>query len=112
MRTVGFASLAAACASLVLCTAAASAAPLSFGPPQQYAYGGSDIAVGDFNRDGVPDLAVANHDLGVLVRTGQPHGRFSPAYIYKIPRFPDETQRDHAGEIEVGDVNGDGDLDL
>ncbi len=42
----------------------------------------NDIAVGDFNRDGRPDLAIANHetqDVTVLLATGEEDSRRRPA---------------------------------
>jgi len=64
------------------------------------------IAVGDFNGDGIPDLAVSNIDLASNVGTveillGNGDGTFSPISSY--------------GGIAVGDVadfNGDGKLDI
>src|SRR5260370_3930075 len=62
--------------------------------------GGNSFAVGDFNGDGVPDLAVANDGLVVLLGNGD--GSFqAPLYL-----GPDGFS------VAVGDFNGDGRLDL
>jgi len=63
------------------------------------------VAVGDFNADGIPDLAVTNtKDTTVSVLLGDGTGKFhvaeSPA-VGNGPRF-----------VVVGDFNGDGKLDL
>jgi hypothetical protein len=65
------------------------------------------VAVGDFNGDGIPDLAVANNDAAsVSILLGNTSGGFSPA-----PGSP------HAVgslpiSIAAGDFNGDGIADL
>jgi RHS repeat-associated protein len=65
------------------------------------------IAVGDFDGDGKPDLAVANgRDTTVTILLGQGGGAFKPA-----PQSP-VTVGDGPGSIAVGDFNGDGKLDL
>jgi len=63
------------------------------------------IAIGDFDGDGRPDLAVVNTDtnnLSVLRNLGG--GTFSAATNYVAGQYP--------LEIAAGDVNGDGKLDL
>ncbi len=65
------------------------------------------IAVGDLNRDGALDLAVANNSSGrVTILLGTGSGGFmqaagSPVTVGSAPRF-----------IAVGDLNADGNLDL
>jgi hypothetical protein len=79
----------------------------SFGPPANFAVGNSPerVAVGDFNRDGNPDIAVANGvSWNVSVLLGNGSGGFGPATNY-------DTTTEPAG-IVVGDFNLDGTPDI
>ncbi len=69
----------------------------------------NDIAAGDFNHDGHPDLAFANHETQHLtVLLGDGRGGFAPA-----PGSPVTVAvRPHPHGIATGDFNGDGNLDL
>jgi len=63
------------------------------------------VAVGDFNGDGIPDIAVpdeTNSTVGLLMGNGD--GSFQDPINYKVP----------AGvyDLVAGDFNGDGNLDL
>jgi hypothetical protein len=62
-----------------------------------------DVAVADFNGDGVPDLAVTNDDFPretVSVLLGNGDGTFQPAVSYPVGYTP--------FRVEVGDLNHDG----
>lgn len=73
---------------------------------------GSSVAIGDFNGDGHPDLVMANEcqsnincdNGGVSVLLGNGDGTFQPAISYKAGYVP--------VAVAVGDLNGDGHLDL
>ncbi len=69
----------------------------------------NDIAIGDFNRDGKLDLALANHEEKHLtVLWGDGRGDFKPA-----PNSPVAVEvRPHVHGVATGDLNGDGNLDL
>jgi hypothetical protein len=72
------------------------------------------VAIGDLNGDGHLDLAVANYNdpLGfgegmISVFLGDGNGTFSAATLY-----PTGTGVPGAQSVAIGDVNGDGRLDL
>jgi hypothetical protein len=79
------------------------------GSPFPAGYMPNDIAIADFNKDGKPDLAFANHDRKYLtVLAGDGSGGFKPL---KGSPFPVEV-RPHTHGLAVGDFNSDGNLDL
>src|SRR5215207_3193852 len=81
--------------------------PVTFTGPTNFAVGDgpNSVAVGDFNGDGDPDLAVANEFSGsVSVLLGGAGGSFSAATNIATGGFP--------FAVAVGDFNGDGDPDL
>jgi hypothetical protein len=65
----------------------------------------ASVAVGDFNGDGKPDLAVANYfGYSVSVLLGHGDGTFQTRVDYAMGNAP--------GAVTVGDFNGDGKADL
>ena len=71
-------------------------------------YGPLAVAVGDFNGDGIPDLAVADSDIywgnAVSLLTGNGDGTFQLARRYSAGIVP--------SAIVAADFNGDGNVDL
>jgi hypothetical protein len=81
----------------------ANGSPFATGPNP------SDIDVGDFNGDGNPDLAIANHSVKlvtVLVGNGKGQFAFGPGSPFEVPSNP------HPHGIAVAEFNGDQKLDL
>lgn len=79
------------------------------GSPFPAGHNPNDIAVGDFNRDGKLDLALANHEERYLtLLLGDGRGGFTPA---SNSPFPVEV-KPHTHGVAAGDLNGDGNLDL
>ena len=69
----------------------------------------NDVAIGDFNNDGNPDLAFANHERKYLtVLSGNGRGNFT---AFPNSPFPVEVIP-HTHGIATGDFNKDGKLDL
>jgi hypothetical protein len=69
----------------------------------------NDVAIGDFNKDGNPDLAFANHErkyLTVLLGNGQGNFTVAPKSPFPVEVIP------HTHGIATGDFNNDGRLDL
>ena len=92
--------------SHLLFAAAAQAQRVSFIARLDFEAGRSPIsvAVGDFNGDGVLDLAVANGSNYVSVLLGNGDGSFQAAQSFGSGTGP--------ASVTVGDFNGDGALDL
>ncbi len=68
-----------------------------------------DIAVGDFNGDGRPDAAIANHETSdITILLGDGAGGFAPAI--GSPVF--SGSRPHVHSVSAADLTGDGNLDL
>ena len=93
--------------SLLLATAmpALGQCPLSFVSAGNYAAGDgpTSVALGDFNADGRPDLAVANSS-NVSVLLSNANGTFQARVNYAVGSGP--------GSVAVGDFNADGRPDL
>ena len=63
------------------------------------------IVTGDFNRDGIPDLAVVSYSEGdIFVYQGRGDGTFGNRVRYRVGSTP--------AQIVAADFNGDGILDL
>lgn len=87
---------------------------------------GKSMAAGDFNHDGLADLAVSDYENDPLVESGVVHVSYSApgqgvstddvVFIDILPGIfplPDQEAADHFGEaLAVGDFNGDGVDDL
>lgn len=67
----------------------------------------SSLAIGDFNHDGLPDIATcltATGSVSVLMNDLRNPGTFLPPIVYTVPGNP--------LALTTGDFNGDGNLDL
>jgi hypothetical protein len=79
------------------------------GSPFAAGHAPNDLAVGDFNGDHKPDLAIVNHDTPHLtLLLGDGRGGFTPA-----PKSPFTTQsKPHPHGVAAADFNRDGNLDV
>ena len=96
-----------AAVSHLLLAAAAESQGVSFIVRTDFRVGNSpgSVAVGDFDGDGKPDLAVVDSgSANVSVLLGNGDGSFQAAQDFGVGRSPNS--------VAVGDVNGDGRPDL
>jgi hypothetical protein len=71
----------------------------------------SEMALADFDEDGVPDIVLADHEsYDVAVWLGRGDGQYTPAA--GSPFVAREGKQPHTHGLAVADVNGDGDLDI
>ena len=90
---------------LLLLSLCASASVFSVAPSYTTGKAPNGVAVGDFNGDGIPDIATSTDATGgIYVLLGTGGGKFAAAVQYA-------TSQPAAG-LAVGDMNGDGKLDL
>jgi hypothetical protein len=88
--------------------ASATTRPIRFAPAQTFPSGiahTTRVAVGDFNGDGYPDLAVSSNYNHVAIFLGKGDGTFGAPTIYRLRFYV-------TGSVVVGDFNDDGKLDL
>ncbi len=64
----------------------------------------TSVASGDFNQDGINDLAISGSTKGVFIYLGRGDGKFEFSEVI--------TLTNEVGIIKVGDMNGDDNLDL
>ena len=89
------------------CATLWGSSPISFNAPLTYLTGGpvTGAAVGDFNGDGKPDIAVtSNYGNSISIFLGKGDGTFQAPVPYAVGSGP--------AAVAVGDFNRDGKLDL
>src|SRR5437868_5495939 len=101
--------IAGTCAITVVLCSAEDPQPLfeaAPGSPIAVAGGPQNLAIGDVNNDGKPDLVIAcvKDSIAVLLGDGAGGFRAAPGSPVKLTHSP--------GEMALGDINGDGNLDL
>jgi hypothetical protein len=89
----------------------------TFKPPSFFSTGTDTdpvaIMVGDFNQDGIPDLAVANYSTStVSIFIGVGNGTFQPHVDYAVGNLGVNHPEAEPTSIAIADFNGDGYPDL
>ena len=70
-----------------------------------------DLTIGDLNNDGIPDVVTANKDSdSISVLLGNSDESLDAADVYQTG--PGSVERLYPEHIELGDLNGDGNLDV
>src|SRR3954468_16235171 len=90
---------------VLACTLHAATAQVTFSS-SAYPSGGSDTfsVTGDFNGDGIPDLALADFSNSVAILLGHTDGSYVLLDRYPVGHEP--------SQVVTGDLNNDGKLDL
>ena len=107
MKRRGQLSICAVAAAVLVSVGWTSVQAAEFGTPLFFNCDNAPhaVAAGDFNGDGIPDLAVANNLSGdVTILIGKGNGTFQTAVNYTAGSFPTS--------LAVGDFNQDGHLDI
>lgn len=94
--------------AFVLLNGIALARPIRFSPAQSFPSGithTARVAVGDFNGDGYPDLAISSTYNWVAIFLNNGDGTFGGPTVYTLTYYV-------TGQVAVGDFNRDGHLDL
>jgi uncharacterized protein YfaP (DUF2135 family) len=84
-------------------------------PTTNYASGNGPIsvAIADVNKDGHPDLVVANETDGTLsIFLGNGDGTFAAQTVIALPGATTSTMATKPSAVVTGDFNDDGDIDL
>jgi hypothetical protein len=77
----------------------------SYGVHYRTGFGPTSVSTGDFDEDGIVDLAVTNHaSNNILILIGTGGGAFTPSISYSVGRWPWSSVSD--------DFNEDGHLDI
>jgi len=66
----------------------------------------STVAYGDFNKDGLMDMAALTNPTTITVSLANPDGSYSVSATLTAPKTLS------MGGVNVGDYNGDGNLDI
>jgi Bacterial Ig-like domain (group 3)/FG-GAP-like repeat len=94
-----------------MCTAPVQAQSSNFLPAVNYSVPGQGgIAIGDFNADGIADIAIANGDGTISILLGNGDGTFQPQYT--VAAIPASSACAYSDEIAAGDFNNDDQTDL